>query len=110
MEHQLLENLQQFIRHNKTQLLNATASVIDQNISNYPIFVRYPATNELSLGLKILEDDSFSLNITTLEELSVKKIMEIEKISEFKKVYNKKNQEICVLIIDNTGHNFVFIN
>ena len=110
MERQLLENLQLFVKNNKNQLIKASASVKDQNISNYPVFVLYPANNELSLGLKILEDDSFSLNITTLEELSVKKIMEIEKISEFKKVYNKKIQEICVLLVDNSGHNFVFIN
>lgn len=76
-------------------MIKAADAVVDQDVSNYPIFVVHDGSMEL--GLNIIHDDVLAINLSTLEEFSAKKIFQDDKLQPFMKVYNDAGISFCIL-------------
>ncbi|MEL6832563.1 MAG: hypothetical protein AAFP77_06210 [Bacteroidota bacterium] len=95
-------------------LLEKTAeSVMDQEISNYPVFVLYQQEENASLGIPVVAADaekaSWSINVSTLEELATKKVVAMENVERFTSVYKTNTQALCCLVWNGGSAQIVFI-
>ncbi|MEZ4985360.1 MAG: hypothetical protein R2795_10045 [Saprospiraceae bacterium] len=92
-------------------LEQAASNVQDQMISNYPVMLVFPATEEASIGLPLVDagQAGWSVNITTLEELVTKGIVEMANVDRFREVYKSNKASLCCLLLDNVQPRFIFI-
>lgn len=105
---QLEEELQPYL----PLLSQAADTVLDQDVSSYPIFVVHQLS--VDLGIPLLQRDEeegakWSVNATTLEELVTKQVVQNEKVDSFKKVYKNPNANLCLFVLSDLGAQFVFI-
>lgn len=94
------------------EILNrASVAMRDNEVSNYPIFVAHK--QEVELGLKLIEQDNekflWSINISSLEEFVAKQVIVSEKLEEFKKVFKKPDDQLCIFVISELGAAFVYL-
>ncbi len=104
IEHEINYNLENFIQ--------IRSLIIDQKVSNYPIFI-FQKPSQTILGKKILDQaqsqEKWNVFITHLEELFHKKIILEEKLADFQFQYKNNNDKFCILMIDETDeYAFVF--
>lgn len=103
--------LQQELAPYKTFLAQAADAVIDQDVSNYPIFIVHQ--EEVSAGIPILEREKtggkWSIHLSSLEEFVTKNLIETEKIDEFKKVYKDSKKQLCLFVLSELGATFIFL-
>ncbi len=96
-------------------LREAADTVVDEKVSNYPVFVAYAGEDTDSVpGIHVVEVPTmrqliWTINVTTLEELVAKQVVNQEKIDPFRKVYNENVDHFCLLIIDEAGGRFGFV-
>ena len=105
----VLGALEVAIKKNKKWFLQTVKTIQDENVSNYPILVAFPSFTNVNIGLPIREEDQFSFNATTLEELAMKKIVDMEKIDEFRKLYKEKLDSFCIFLLEKPAPQFIFI-
>lgn len=90
---------------------DAADVIIDQNVSEFPIFVAHQQTMEI--GIVIAErgkvKGNWTIHATTLEEMVYKQIVKQENIEEFKKVYKNPQEHLCVFVLSELGAQFIFI-
>jgi hypothetical protein len=102
--------LEEDLRRYRKALNNALDIMLDQEISNYPIFIIHQ--QELAMGVKVIEagEDTglWSVNASSLEEFALKEIIEALKIEEFKKVYKSHNDCFCLFVLSELGAQFIF--
>lgn len=94
----------------KSVLNFATDTILDQDVSRYPIFVIHQ--QEINLGIPLEIDSALSrwkANASSLEEFVTKQLIESEKVDDFKRVYKDPQEFLCLFLIEETGANFVFI-
>lgn len=86
-------------------------SILDQDISSYPIFVVHQF--ELSLGIPLVERQEggakWSINASTLEELATKKVVEMSRVDSFRQVYKDPQDFLCLFVLSDLGANFIFV-
>lgn len=89
---------------------NASDAIIEQDVSNYPIFVAHH--DNPILGISLLDygesKTNWSFTASTLEEFAAKQIVEMSKVEDFKKIYKNPKQFICVFILDEDLGQFIF--
>ena len=112
MDDQLhFETLQKSLAVHLKMMEKTAEAVLDQDISNYPIFLVSEITP--ALGISILtfdfEGKPFVMNITTLEELATKGVVDMEKVNDFKSVYNDHDHSYCLLIQEGEEARFIFL-
>ena len=96
-------------------LLTAAETVVNEEVSNYPIFVAYAGDDQDILpGIYVMEVPTtrnlvWTINVTTLEELVAKRVVTQDKIDPFRKVYKSNDDSFCFLIIDEAGGRFGFV-
>lgn len=90
---------------------NAADTVMDQEVSKYPIFVAHQQTVDMGIPLFDREKVSgnWSINVSTLEEFVTKQIIATDKVEEFKKVFKDPQKEICIFVLSELGANFIYI-
>ncbi|HFB99591.1 MAG TPA: hypothetical protein ENJ53_02190 [Phaeodactylibacter sp.] len=105
------DELEKVIAPYKTVLGKAVDTVLDQEISSYPIFVLHKKEIELGVSLKneINTPNDWLVNLSTLEEFSTKQIIEASRVSRFTKIYKNPKEFLCLFVIDEFGANFVFL-
>jgi hypothetical protein len=90
----------------------AAATIVNENISNYPIFVahQYSATLGIPLLSQEESNSNWSFNATTLEELATKTIIAGDKIDNFRALYKSKSNEeyVCIFVLEEESAEFVF--
>ena len=95
----------------KAILAKATESIMDQDISKYPIFVAHQ--QEIEIGVSIVDSDKsgglWSFNASTLEEFVAKQIIEMEKVNSFIDVYKDPSKFFCLFVLSELGANFIFL-
>ena len=96
---EILKVLEVEINKKKDWFLQAVKTIQNENISHYPILVAFPSFTNLNIGLPIFDGDKFSFNATTLEELAMKKVVDLEKIDEFRKLYKEKKDSFCIFLL-----------
>jgi hypothetical protein len=89
---------------------DATTAIIEQDVSNYPIFV---AHRDYSLvGISLLDrhksNTFWSFSASTLEEFVSKQIVDSSKVEDFKTIYKNPKAFICVFVLDEQDSQFVF--
>jgi len=107
--------LQTDVNPYRDQLAEAADTVVDEGVSNYPIFFAFSGPpSEQFPGIAVTEINTkrgtnWQLNITTLEELVAKTVIPPEKIDPFRDVYKKNSDSLCFLIVDAEGARFGFV-
>lgn len=104
-------NIQEELAPYKTILGKAADTIINENVSSYPIFVVHRL--EVSIGIPIVKreevEGNWSINASSLEELVTKKVVEMEKLESFKKIYKDPSTFLCLLLLSDFGATFAFL-
>lgn len=113
LDAQKLNALQEVLRPFLPLIAKAADAIVDQDISNYPIFVVYQEEEQAGLGLAVVagtvENDHWSVNISTLEELATKQVVAMEKVDSFRKIYQSNPNSLCWLVWQNGAAQIVFV-
>jgi hypothetical protein len=112
MAKDILISIENEVAKHQEHLIQVRSLIIDQSISNYPIFV-FQKPSQAILGSKIIDaamsTDRWSIFITHLEELYHKKIILEEKLADFQFQYKNNNDKYCILLIENVDeYSFIF--
>ncbi len=96
----------------KKAMSQAAQTILDSEVSKYPIMVAHQ--QELELGIPIVTREKFPLgswdiHASTLEEFVSKQIIKDEKIQNFRATFKNTDQFICVFTLSELGANFVFL-
>lgn len=90
----------------------AADTILDQDVSRYPIFVIHQA-DELEIGIPLLQAQPpqlhWSVQASTLEELATKRLIEMGKVDHFREVYKNAQEFLCLFVLTPTDANFVFL-
>lgn len=92
-------------------LKEASRTIRDQDVSNYPIFVFHQ--QEIELGVTLVDratiTGNWSVNASTLEEFVARQLIEEEHIKGFKKHYRDPDTHFCLFVLSELGAEFIFI-
>ncbi len=106
--HQLRQELQPYFK----MLGDAAETILDNEVSKYPIFVVHKF-DELELGIPLIQRTEYqrvwSLQASTLEELATKGLIEMEKVDQFRRVFKDPREYLCLFVLMDTGAHFVFL-
>ncbi len=90
---------------------DASDIILDQDVTEYPIFVAHQQTMEI--GLVLAErgkvKGNWTIHATSLEEMVYKQIIKEENIEEFKKVFKDPKYHFCVFVLSELGAQFIFL-
>ena len=109
LENQLFKNLKAELLQSKDWFVQAIQTIQNEEVSNYPIVVAYPKSTSIEIGINSFSAELYSYNLSTLEELAMKKVVHLENIDDFRKLYKKHTTSICVFLIDKPAPQFVFV-
>ena len=88
----------------------ASDVILDQDVSNYPIFIAHQ--QELDMGIVLISkgnDSNWSIHASSLEEFVSKQIIFQDKIEEFKSNYKDPKLSLCIFVLSELGAQFVFL-
>ncbi len=84
--------------------------ILENNISKYPVFVAY--TKTVDLGRPFIRSEThgtqWNINISILEDLVNKGVIEVEKASKFIKNYKDPEQYFCFIAIFRNRQEVIF--
>ncbi len=107
--------LQRDIKPYLPALGQAADTVTEQEVSNYPVFLAYPGDDlSTALGLSVLQAPTtrgvtWSVHVTTLEELVARQIVAMEKVDNFRRVYKTTPDSLCFLVWAEGERRFAFL-
>lgn len=105
-----LEEVEEAINRHKEILSQALDTVIDQEVSDYPILI-WEKETDIEVGVILIQeqkDTGWVIRISTLEELVNKKLLLTEKVEEFRKIFGNAKDQFCVLVLLQNHAEFVF--
>lgn len=89
----------------------AAQIIIDEDISNYPIFVAHQ--QEVEIGIQLIKAGEgsgvWNIHASTLEEFVSKSIIFSEKVDDFKATYKSPHSHVCVFVLSELGATFNFL-
>ncbi len=89
----------------------ASYQIRKRGFSDFPIFIISKA--EIPLGQLLYKKDEVGTNwnyfVTYLDEFVQRKIIEKEKVEDFKKTYKNPDEFCCLFVIDGEFTKFIFI-
>lgn len=92
-------------------LREASRTIRDQDVSDYPIFVFHQ--EEVEIGILLVDHTqvktNWSVNASTLEEFVARQIIEEERVKDFKKHYQDPDTHFCLFVLSELGADFIFI-
>lgn len=94
----------------KIMLQEAQNIILDQEVSDFPVFVFSRSLPELGVQLYESQDPvmDWYVHASSLEELVAKNIVDNAKVEEFKEVYKDPKSFFCILLLDGSSANFAF--
>lgn len=99
------------LRIYKGVLGKAADTIIEQEVSEFPIFVVHK--HAVEIGIEIVNKDNvagdWSVNASSLEEFVTKQIIQPDKIDDFKSIYKNPQSDLCLFVLSELGAKFVFI-
>ena len=109
---QQLLDIERLLKRYRSTLATAAETIRNENVSNYPIFVA--SKTAVEIGVMLFSQgqlpDNWLVTASSLEEFHVRKIIDTDKIDDFRDLYRSKPEEICVFTIDTEGASkFIFI-
>jgi len=96
----------------KRMMREAADTIINEGVSEYPIFVVHQQEVELGIPIAIRGKvrGNWSVNATTMEEMISKNILKEEKVDSFKTIYKSPKTYLCCFALSELGAQFIFIN
>ena len=103
-------SIEHVLRENGAYLKECAAAVMDDNITNFPVFLFHKG--ELDWGEDITpegESAEWRIHLTTAEDLIRRGIIELEKAKLFVAGFKSPREYACVLALSKTeGVHFIF--
>lgn len=101
-----LERFGEEVNHYQGLMQEAFEGVINEGVSNYPVFIFHQ--HEVNVGLPIVDREQvaggWSVNISTLEEFYIKGLVVIEQVEEIKaKIIGQPPQYCCLVLAEGKG-------
>ena len=87
----------------------ASDTLINQGVSNYPIAVISNEDIELGIALSKEGEDVLRIKISTLEEFVSKRVIDSEKVNEFKNAYKDPEIYLCLAIFTIGENEIIFL-
>lgn len=92
-------------------LCQAVDTILEQEISRYPIMVVHQI--EVEIGIPIIRREqvrgNWSVNASTLEEFVARQIIDTEWVDRFKTVYKDPEEALCLFVLSELGATFIFL-
>ncbi|RME92503.1 MAG: hypothetical protein D6772_16885 [Bacteroidetes bacterium] len=111
-EQQLLE-LRKGLHTALPIMAQAAATIRDEEVSKYPVFVLFREADGAGLGIALLDaaatSSGWQVHVSTLEELASKNIVKMENVERFTAVYKTHTDALCCLVYSDGDAQFVFI-
>jgi hypothetical protein len=89
----------------------AADTVMDQDVSKYPIFVFHQ--QEVAIGINVVDKSkvkgNWSVNVSTMEEFVAKQLIAETNVENFKKKYEDPSLYFCLFVLSELGAEFIFI-
>lgn len=107
----ILESLYNDFEKVKESLRFVARKVIEEDISEFPIFV---ASHEwVEIGKPIFNREEIELNwfffVSFVEEFEKRKLILRAKLKDFKETYNDAEVKACIFLITETEAQFIFV-
>jgi len=109
-QEKIMKQLELELQNYKSLLGNAADTIIDEDVSKYPIFVLFKTPVEI--GIPIIDNATsgkWSINASTLEEFYSRQLISAENIDQFKEIYKHPKHYLCLFIINELGGNYYFL-
>ena len=107
----ILKQIERELRQYFSILVKAADAVLNQGVSEYPIFIVHQG--ELDMGIPIIDKanskGNWSVNASILEEFAARKLIQAEKIDDFRAVYKDPETYLCLFVLSEIGANFIFL-
>lgn len=92
-------------------LSEASQTIRDKEVSEYPIMVVHQ--QDIELGIPLIDREqvrgNWSVNASTLEEFISRQLVAEDKAEEFRQLLQKHRQDLCIFVVAEFGANFVFL-
>lgn len=102
--------LEEDLKRYRKALNQAQEIMLDQELTNYPIFILHQ--QELEMGVQLIEAGPqtgvWSVQASSLEEFCVKNLIEDDKVTEFQNVYHQHPDHLCLFVLSELGAQFIF--
>ncbi len=111
-EDKILENLRVELKKFESVLGKAADTILDQEVSSYPIFVFH--RGETQLGVPIIEAQEshthWSVNASTLEEFATRRLIRSDRLDDFRRIYKDPRTHFCIFLLEaDNAARFVFL-
>jgi hypothetical protein len=112
--HAKIERLETELKPYLPVISKAADTILDQDVSSYPIFIVHQM-DAVDIGIALLSHEAedgpaWSVHASTLEELATKKVIEMNKVDNFREVYKDPRENLCHFVLSDLGANFMFIS
>lgn len=108
----ILSEVQESLKPYRPMLGDASDSIINQEVSRFPIFV--VANQDIELGIKLSDQinnlEGWTIQASTLEEFVVKNLIKTDKTDDFKAIYKDPSNFLCLFIVTGPAATFAFIS
>ncbi len=109
LQSEILDNLRNVLVEEQNKIISAIEIVKNEGVSNYPVLICFQANENYELGIPLLNNNELACNLSTLEELYVKNIVDTEKVNNFRALYNHRLEHFCVLFVSENNPAFIFL-
>lgn len=92
-------------------MIKARNTILEQEVSTYPIFVIHRESVEIGIPLFIPADNEkeWHISMTTLEEMTAKSLIMGDKIEAFTSIFKDPNTHFCLFLIHAGTASFIFM-
>lgn len=106
----ILEIEKQLSVHNHL-VTHAKQTVLDSDVTKYPIFVA--SRSKVELGISLIDHEKttalWSINVSSLEEFVAKNIIDTAKVDNFKQTFKDVDNYNCYFIISSIGNQIAYL-
>lgn len=92
-------------------ITQAKQTVLDADVSKYPIFVA--TKSPIEIGVTVIDHTKttaiWTIAASSLEEFVAKKVINVDKVDDFKKTYKDVDNYNCYFIISDIGNQFAYL-
>jgi len=103
--------LEEDLKAYKKLMAQIADTVLDNEVSKYPLFVIH--RDQLDLGVLLVDHEDgkskWSIQSSTLEVLAAKKVIGMDKVDRFRQVFKDPQQFLCLFVLSDMGPSFVFL-
>ncbi len=93
----------------KQTMGQAADTIMDKEVSDYPIFVVHKQEVELGIPLFESQPGQWSVHASSLEEFVSKQLIFPEKIEDFKASYKDPEVYLCLFVLSDLGAQFIYV-